>query len=466
MSLLRHLHPFRRARSLESLVVGASMAIALGAATRDACAGYGNISVTNVTSSTMTVNWTHPTGNLAYASSPHVEICWKKKPYLVGPCIGGDSTIVWGGSSSTIIGLQPDTTYEVRVSGWTQKWAWGACCPFGWAWRSHQWREVAQTTVKTGSTAASKLVANGAEKYALNVIAQIGNPADWAAIRIGYKRFGSTTFLDNICTQINGPSTAWTSSSDKHGWIDSSIVNTGVPFKITGLTCKDTYFIHLYGLAPGASSYTKLATLSMKTTGKLFEFCGGGWFMVAAPSEGQVVNAMVAAEHDALLAEYAALIEASYGGSVQGVIDALDSQFQGLGKTIVEANEYVEDESETDFSTSTFHLLRWLMIDFEGGQVLEEWQATDPLLASRGLLFATFIANAAPELAAEAADLVSTFQMGDVNHDEVIDGADITQVLGAWNTSDVLSDVNADGVVDGGDLSIVLGNWSPAPTAP
>lgn len=54
---------------------------------------------------------------------------------------------------------------------------------------------------------------------------------------------------------------------------------------------------------------------------------------------------------------------------------------------------------------------------------------------------------------------------GDVNQDGVIDGADLTLMLGAWGVcedlSDCPADVNGDFVVDGADMTIVLGGWGP-----
>ncbi len=57
---------------------------------------------------------------------------------------------------------------------------------------------------------------------------------------------------------------------------------------------------------------------------------------------------------------------------------------------------------------------------------------------------------------------VSSFSIalvGDFNLDGVVDGADLTILLAAWGTDDVLVDLNGDGQVNGNDLTILLGNW-------
>lgn len=48
---------------------------------------------------------------------------------------------------------------------------------------------------------------------------------------------------------------------------------------------------------------------------------------------------------------------------------------------------------------------------------------------------------------------------GDVNNDDIIDDADLLQILFAFGGSDFDADVNGDGVVDDADLLVVLFNF-------
>ncbi|MFO0874453.1 MAG: FG-GAP-like repeat-containing protein [Phycisphaerales bacterium] len=48
---------------------------------------------------------------------------------------------------------------------------------------------------------------------------------------------------------------------------------------------------------------------------------------------------------------------------------------------------------------------------------------------------------------------------GDLDHDGVVDGADLGLLLAAWGSSDADADLNADGVVDGADLGALLAAW-------
>jgi len=52
----------------------------------------------------------------------------------------------------------------------------------------------------------------------------------------------------------------------------------------------------------------------------------------------------------------------------------------------------------------------------------------------------------------------------DLNLDGEVGGADLTILLGSWDTSDPAADLNDDGVVGGADLTIMLGNWGLCPT--
>jgi hypothetical protein len=49
--------------------------------------------------------------------------------------------------------------------------------------------------------------------------------------------------------------------------------------------------------------------------------------------------------------------------------------------------------------------------------------------------------------------------LGDLTGDGQVDGADLTQLLGAWGTTDPEFDLDDSALVDGGDLTILLGAW-------
>ena len=53
---------------------------------------------------------------------------------------------------------------------------------------------------------------------------------------------------------------------------------------------------------------------------------------------------------------------------------------------------------------------------------------------------------------------------GDLNDDDLVDGGDISLVIGYWGTVNETYDLDGSGFVDGADLAIVLGEWGDCPT--
>jgi len=89
----------------------------------------------------------------------------------------------------------------------------------------------------------------------------------------------------------------------------------------------------------------------------------------------------------------------------------------------------------TILANPTGHYLNLHTAEFPGGAVREQ-----------------LIAPAAPEC------------VGDLNHDMIVDGADLGDLLSLWGSADEHADLNGDGVVDGADLGELLANWGECPT--
>ena len=49
---------------------------------------------------------------------------------------------------------------------------------------------------------------------------------------------------------------------------------------------------------------------------------------------------------------------------------------------------------------------------------------------------------------------------GDLNGDQLVDGLDLSILLGAWGTDNPVADIVVDGIIDGADLAALLGYWS------
>lgn len=58
----------------------------------------------------------------------------------------------------------------------------------------------------------------------------------------------------------------------------------------------------------------------------------------------------------------------------------------------------------------------------------------------------------------QESDSGPTGPAADITGDGIVDGADLTALLGNWNGSGI-GDFNGDGIVDGADLTFLLGQW-------
>ena len=52
---------------------------------------------------------------------------------------------------------------------------------------------------------------------------------------------------------------------------------------------------------------------------------------------------------------------------------------------------------------------------------------------------------------------------GDLDGDAIVDGADLTLLLGEWGQAQSYADITEDGLVDGADLAALLGAWGACP---
>lgn len=100
-----------------------------------------------------------------------------------------------------------------------------------------------------------------------------------------------------------------------------------------------------------------------------------------------------------------------------------------------------------DFDTTAAHIAWVRITPFEQGR--DRWvDETVPNLAW-----------AKPDDYPVAIDPIDSL-VGDLNHDGLVNGADLSMLLGSWSTSDAESDLDGSGLVDGADLSRLLANWS------
>ena len=116
------------------------------------------------------------------------------------------------------------------------------------------------------------------------------------------------------------------------------------------------------------------------------------------------------------------------GGGISS--DSLQGDACSLVSTIVCAN--VPDQIAGDMLVDESSCLSELCIDADEDDVPEDCDTASPCPA-------------------------------DINADRVVDGIDLSHILGSWATADEAADINGDGNVDGADLNHVLAAWGVCP---
>ena len=111
--------------------------------------------------------------------------------------------------------------------------------------------------------------------------------------------------------------------------------------------------------------------------------------------------------------------------------------------------------SPNAYRTSTGYLTEW-SADCNGDGIVDYGQILDGSLEDAN-------GNGVPDCCDEGVSCDPC--PGDVNFDGIVNGADISVLLGFWglNGKPVAADINKDGSVDGADLAQLLGSWGECP---
>ncbi|MDG2030685.1 MAG: hypothetical protein P8J45_06755 [Phycisphaerales bacterium] len=137
-------------------------------------------------------------------------------------------------------------------------------------------------------------------------------------------------------------------------------------------------------------------------------------------------------------------------GVSDGEVIPLDSVFEfEIDVTDPNIQSYILES--LDHGTLTFTVASMTEVEVMGG--------TFPLFYCRENVAVEFGVASAATL-----DLVLEPASGgdpcDLTGDGIVDGADLSRLLGSWGTSDPLPDLDSNGTVDGADLAALLGCWS------
>ena len=152
-------------------------------------------------------------------------------------------------------------------------------------------------------------------------------------------------------------------------------------------------------------------------------------------------------------------------GSVRWLID---------GRLVDELHDVPFGQGNVPFRAARFWLGTWFPAagyadnvgwtgdpDFDTTAAHIAWVRITPFDQPRDLWVDETVPNLAwadPESYPSGIDPIES-PTGDLNHDGLVDGADLSILLGNWNSSNTDSDLDGSGLVDGADLNLLLANW-------
>lgn len=361
-----------------------------------AAGGYGSVWTTAVTNSSITIDWTDPTGDYRYVSgTPSFEICYKVGGSLEGACNGG-TVISTTQKPYQISGLQPGTNYKIKVFGFTEHKNW-----FG-KWRDPDFRKVGTLTQSTTFQVVlpeNSVRISGTSAYGMDVEVTVPNPQDYAFIRVCYKNEWYLT-LANFCTTCfgyQGPQLGWGGSSENLGWVQSPPAGQKTTFHLVNLKKCRQYKVCAYGFAPGPAADGNLI-------GEAKAHTGIGCLMIALDSVTSirdVITDPIEDNYEDVLVQYDSAVTAFYGGT--SIFDHVAATHSEL---IVDRAAF-EDEGN-DFTTG-FDVLRFLI---QGRRdIFDQWQSESPLVTAR-LTLDLWLHDSHPDLYAALLDEASALPPG------------------------------------------------------
>jgi hypothetical protein len=227
--------------------------------------GYGSVWTGAVTNSSITIDWSDPTGNLRYVSgTPTFQICYKVGGDPEGACNGG-TVIGTTQKPYQLSGLQSNTSYKIKVFGLTEhKNIWGK-------WRNPELRKVGTLTQSTTlqPSSANSVSITGTSASGLDVEVTVPSPQAYGFIRVCYKttsNFTPSKFC-TTCKGYNGPQLGWGGSDANLGWVDLPPSGVTTMFSLQGLKQCRQFEVCAYGFAPGPAADGSLIGKAKAHTG-------------------------------------------------------------------------------------------------------------------------------------------------------------------------------------------------------
>lgn len=340
----------------------------------NAQAGIGSVWSSGVTDTSITAQWTSPSGNYQLSgSTPHYKICYEVKGTLALIC-NANPPQYSNTNTHTITGLNSDTTYRVRVKcHCKRKNIWGN-------WVNPKWRNISTMEVTTDETSSvpsytpSSLTITGTNMFSMNLMLTHNDMPLFDFVRICYKRkYSGIINFNNKCAY--DPFGNWLYSDHNVGWQEEApaqpLLTTMHP--TANLKPCTKYDVVGFGYYMGGG-YDLIGEAEARTFGSC------GFFNKSQVLISDHVSDVVVA--------YAERLDRIYP---QGVFSHLVENYD---KNLNVAREAILEQYREDIR-DTLTLLIFL-VESES-KVYEQWQQED-YLVSKGLSIEGFLAREFPDL--------------------------------------------------------------------
>ncbi|WP_395375255.1 fibronectin type III domain-containing protein [Marinicella sp. W31] len=347
-----------------------------------AIANIGGINMNSVTENSINISWHYPSSDYQASgggSPEDYKICYKKVGTFGLICSA--STAYSATTNYVITGLDPSTTYKIKVKCHCKRKTWGG------KWRYPRWRTVAEIQVTTDAATPDPIESNliATETYSdlIKVKASHADMLAFTGVRICYRRKWVTSAYEyaSRCSHHN-PADFWLGSDANLGWVDiipntsphwvdtsdmsvSILLNPPIDLK----SCKK-YII----LGFGKDSFT-VSNAHLITIGSVETETSGpcGLFKMA--------TVIVSDYEDTVLQHYSHAIDRFYGQPLLDVLaQTYDQELYGNHEL------FLREEGEDISNTHT--MLRYLIES--DSPLYDRWQ-NDQNMITQDLTLDTFV---------------------------------------------------------------------------
>lgn len=423
-------------RDTSRIVVSLGIAIGLLAGS-PVWGDLGSIWVEKVGASSITINWSNPTGiHRMYRDAFHYRVCWLEvNPYENSyPTISAECEFLFNSADRpfTITGLRQDTYYRIKVEAFTEKRTTDG------TWINPELRQVGSVRQKTLAEPPGRNLRLAGSGQNWLEVEFVNCPPGFDRVRLAYKQKWSSVHLCDVAGNALGPIDNWEVSSSERGWVDLFPAPV-LKARFTGLVPRQAYEIVAYGHRIGVVEGERLGRLAGAT---------GGF----RPNDR--MEEVLAADFQDVLESYARRVNVAHG--MTRIVGIVGESFP----TLLEDEAFlIADEGDdlTDDLTCLLFLIGARQEMFDSWQIAEE---------AEGVPLKTYLtqeyAYLDPVLRSDVDPTETWFRRGDSNTDGAIDLSDGVSIMNALflgiGRIDCLdaADANDDAVVDLSDGIYVL----------